>query len=291
MQGVSLLAIGKSDYGTWAYNLARSLRFFHPDIQIQLVFEPSAVGGIDTSVFDMLTEMSPEDARRGGRLNPSYAKLKMIDYYPLSWDKVMFLDVDTIAIAPFEHLFDEMVNHFQIHTWEKTDKQEGVFNNMLWMRMEDMRRIFGLPTELIPGTNSSYQIMELNAETEAIYRDALEAYYMFEMGYSSRDLLMHWGRKKSGAILPDELFFNAALAKREGYDQENVMLFHKPSDGDLRPLDDYVNEGKCFMGFWGDKTYNSLKAKMTYDLLVKKYTGQTRPVIDKLLKTKFVNLN
>lgn len=291
MQGVSLLAIGKSDYGTWAYNLAQSLRFFHPQIQIQLVFEQATVRDIDLSVFDLLTEIAPEDARRGGRLNPSYAKLKMIDYYPLMWDKVMFLDVDALAIAPFEHLFDDLNTDFQIHTWGTTTQQEGVFPNMLWMRMEDMRRIFNLPTESIPGTNSSFQLMKLNSVTEGIYRAALDAYYVFEESYSSRDLFMHWGRKQSGAILPDELFFNVALAKHSGYDGIQPILFHTPDKGDMKPLPEYIEQGKRFIGFWGDKTYNSLKSKMTYDLLIKRYTGSKRRVIDKLLKTKFVNSN
>jgi len=289
VNGVSLLAIGTESYGTWAYNLARSLRFFCPDIPIQLVYEESAVKHVDKSVFDILTPMHRDHSHRGGRLNPSFAKLSMFQYYPGTWDKVMFLDVDTLALADFSDLF-EMDSPFKIHTWATTDQKEGVFGNMLWMKIEDMRRIFGLPTQTIPGTNSSFQVMELGQYAESIYEDALAAYYLFESEFSSRDLYMHWGRKTRGAILPDELFFNVALAKKEGYDGWKPILFHTNADGDLRPMDEYVKEGKRFIGYWGDKGYNSTKSRLTYDLLAKKYTGQ-RQKVDRLLGQKFVNFN
>jgi hypothetical protein len=289
MQGISLLAIGNPTYGTWAGNLARSLRWFHPDVLIQLVYEDGAVKGTDLSLFDVLTPIDPADARRNGRLNPSWAKLRMVNYYPLSWDKVMFLDVDALAIAPYMHLFDDLDTDYKIHTWATTDQKDGVFGNMLWLKIDDMRRIFDLPTETIPGTNSSFQIMKLGDEAEKIYTEAQEAYLHFEANYSARNLYMQWGKRKiHNAILPDELFFNVALSRRKGYDGWKPILFHNTGDKHM-DLDQAAKEGKCFIGYWGDKGYNSHVARSTYDKLANRYNGVKG--VDRLLKDKFVNHN
>jgi hypothetical protein len=290
MQGISLLAIGNRTYGTWAYHLARSLRWFHPDVLIQLVHEPDTVKDVDTSVFDVMTEIDAQDARRGGKLSPSWAKLRIVNYYPLSWEKVMFLDVDALAIAPFMHLFD-LDSEFKIHTWATTDQKDGVFGNMLWLKIHDMRRIFDLPDQVIPGTNSSFQVMKLGDEAEAIYREAQEAYVHFEANYSSRHLHMQWGKKRNhNAALPDELFFNVALARRSGYDGLKPILFHTTGDGRL-DLDEAVKNGKCFLGYWGDKGYNSMESRSTYNRLIKRYSKAPGQVVEGLLKQKFVNFN
>lgn len=291
MQGISLLAIGNPTYGTWASNMAHSLRHFHADAKIQLVYEKATVKDIDTGIFDVLTEIEPEDARRNGKLSPSYAKLRMVEYYPAEWEKVMFLDVDALAIAPFMDLFDRLDSDFKIHTWGVTEQADGIFGNMLWMEIGKMREVFGIPTEPIPGTNSSFQIMKLNDATKKIYRDAQEAYYLFESDYGSRALHMQWGKRRTvNSILPDELFFNVALSKTSGYDGWKPILFHTNKDGHL-DLDEHIKAGKKFIGFWGDKGYNSPMSRSTYDLLVKRYTGQRSKVVDKLLKDKFVNYN
>jgi len=291
MNGISLLAIGNQSYGTWALSLARSIKSFH-DIPIQLVYEEGTVKNIDKTPFDILTPINEAHSRRGGRLSPSFAKLSMYEYFP-DWEKVMFIDVDTLCIAPFLDLFDAVDEvPYKIQTWGKTSQKTGIFKDMLWMKIEHMRKVFNLPDQPIPGTNSSFHLMKLGAEAEGVFSDALKAYHHFEQNCTTKDLYMTWGRKKQNAVYPDELFFNVALAKRDGYDGLNPIKFHLPCNGVFKGVEETVKEGFRFLGFWGDKQYNSRELQQTYSLLIKKYLSKSERVdIASMLQRKFVVSN
>jgi len=291
MQGVSILAIGSPTYGVWAYNLAKSIKHFHPDMPIQLVYEHGAIAGVDRSVFDCFTEINPAHSRRGGRLTPSYAKLNIYEYLP-DWEKVMILDADTICMAEFDLLFDQVNESrpYAIQTWGTTLQKDGIYSDMMWMRIEKMRAIFDLPDQPIPGTNSSFQLLFMGGDAEAVYSDALDAYHHFESNFSIHDMHMSWGRNKTHGVLPDELFFNASLARRSGYDGLSPIKFHQVREGSFKSVGEYCDQGYCFLGLWGDKTYNNAAVRQAYDMLVKKYTGKAGDA-KALLRQKFVTRN
>jgi len=290
MQGLSLLAIGDQSYGHWAYIFAKSVKHFHPDLPIQLVYEPQTITNIDTGVFDILTEINPFHSRRAGRLSPSFAKLSMYEYYP-DWDKVMFIDVDTLCIAPFLDLFD-IDTDYQIQCAGTTVQASGVYPNMLWMKIENVRRIFSLPDQPIPGVNSSFQVMKLGASAEQVYTDALRAYYHFEQHGKAKDLYMRWGKKTVNPVYPDELFFNVSLATKSGYQGANPIHFRIPRNGAFEGLQGCINNGKRFLGFWGDKRLNDKPYQQAFELTLKKYVDPAKvPNITRLLDAKFINVN
>ena len=293
MIGLSLLAIGDRSYGTWAYIFAKSVKHFHPDLPIQLVYEPSAVSGINLSGFDVLTEISPAHARRGGRLSPSFAKLSMYEYFP-EWEKVMFVDVDTLCIAPFLDLFDAVSpeSPFKIQCFGTTTQLTGVYPDMLWMKIDRMREIFNLPDQPIPGVNSSFQLLCPGAEAEAVYTDALRHYYHFEANHSVKDMYMKWGRNTINPVYPDELFFNASLATKTGYQGANPIKFHIPRMGAFEGVNAAIDKGYRFLGFWGDTRLNDHAVQQAFSLLIKKYVDKSEvPNIKNLLQRKFVNSN
>jgi len=290
MNGLCLLAIGDPSYGHWAYIFAKSVKHFHPDLPIQLVHEPRTISGIEREPFDILTEISPLHSRRGGRLSPSFAKLSMYEYYP-DWEKVMFIDVDTLCIAPFLDLFD-IDSDYQIQCAGTTTQESGIYPNMLWMKIENVRRIFGLPTEPIPGVNSSFQVMRLGAAAEAVYQDALRAYYHFEQHGSIKDLYMRWGNKTINPVFPDELFFNVSLATKSGYMGKNPIKFRIPRSGAFEGVQGCIDAGYRFLGFWGDKRLNDRPYQQAFELMVKRYVNPGAVMsIDRLLGGKFVTQN
>jgi hypothetical protein len=279
VKGVTLLVIGSPFYGDWAHQLATSIKHFHPDMPIQVVGERSALRR--TRLFDTVTEIAPDDARPDGKLNPSYAKLSLYPY--LEFEETIFLDVDAICIDPFEHLFDGP--DYQVHTWGKTDQLDGMYSNMLWMRIEKMREIFGLEGP-IPGTNTSYQFIRKGERSAEVFETAKAMYHFYvDAGYGPKDLANKWG---NAGALPDELFINAALAKLGGdYESPHSIFFHTRKGG-YQGLSDCREKGYSFIGYWGDKHFSNNSMKTVYDSLCRAYGLKGHTKIHGLMNEKFV---
>lgn len=284
MRGFALIAIGKSAYGEWAVNLARSLRHYCK-LPIQLIYEPQAVGTINLKEFDLATMVKPEDARPGGRLNPSFCKLRMYEYF--EFDQVHYLDVDAVCIKDPTPLF-EYEHPFGIQVTGVTDQLSGVCGNMLWMEIGKFREVFQAKG-VIPGTNSSAIMVNMSDEAEQIFSDAQVHYHTYVKNYDSSDLHMRWGRKKDGSgVLPDELFFNAALTGRENYSLGTPIKFHTRKMGAWAGVEEYKKE-HYYLGYWGNSGYNTSQIQQEYNKIVKEVGGKAK--IHALLKDKFVNKN
>lgn len=286
MRGFSLIAIGHSTYGEWAINLARSLRYFC-DLPIQLIYEAEAVKTINLKDFDVTTLVKPEDARPGGRLNPSFCKLRMYEYFPQDWETIHFLDVDALCIKDPTPLFD-FEHPFGIQVTGVTNQESGVYGNMLWMELKKFREVFGVVGS-VPGTNSSAIIVNRSDEAEQVFTDAQIHYHNFTTNFNSSDLHMRWGRRKDGSgILPDELFFNAALTGKENYSLGTPIKFHTKKMNRWEGIETYKKD-HYYLGYWGNAGYNTSHIQKEYNRIATEVGG--KPKISALLKAKFVNHN
>ena len=58
MKGVVILTLGHAYWGRWAYNLAMSLKYQSPDINISLLYAGEGINQIqDTTLFDKFIEI------------------------------------------------------------------------------------------------------------------------------------------------------------------------------------------------------------------------------------------
>jgi hypothetical protein len=295
-KGVTLLAIGSIKYGLWAWQLAHSLKYFS-ELPVQLIVDPTVKSGLDgrLGVFDEVTEIPETITRRFDILNPCWAKLNLDRFF--CWEHTLFLDVDALCINSVDPLFERKTLGIQCAGrnpgYSVCDRTEGIFENMLWMRLDDfegkpgIRDTFKLDG-LIPGTNTSAIIY--NGEQE-VFERAREAYEIFNEKHTAQDLHMKWGRKHHPKRLPDELFFNVALSQMgpEQYLMERVVHFHTPKDGAQKTLEQLRAEGKKILGYWGDLTYNSFEHRQKYDRVMSKVVGSGRVSVHQLMKGKFVS--
>lgn len=285
MRGIALIVIGSTAYGEWAVNLAHSLRQFC-DLPIQLIYGDSAVKPEWLKSFDELTKINPKDSHPGGRLNPSYCKLRMYEYLCEDWEQILYLDVDALCIKDPTPLFD-FPHPFGIQVTGVSDKQSGVDHNMLWMELSRFREIFGVQGT-VPGCNSSMILVRRSDEAEQVFTDAQRHYWNYIKEHNSSELHMRWGRKRDGSgILPDELFFNAALTGKENYSLGTPIKFHTRKIR-WEGADAYKKEF-YFIGYWGNSGHNNLATQKEYNSIVSRFGGV--PKINNLLKSKFVNIN
>jgi len=288
MRGFTLISVGSRYYGEWAYNIARSLRFFLPDCLIQVIYEKDAVSKIDMGIFDIKTEVKTEHCRRNGFLSPGFLKLNLYEYIPKEWEACLYLDVDGLCVSnPIDLL--NMDIDYGIQTNGTTTEGSGVYSGMQWMELAKMRNAFGLEkNDPIPGTNSSIQFIKVCEYTEQIFIDALCNYFLFESKMSRKDLLLKWGRKKINQQLPDELFLNSVLAKRKDYSIGQPIYFNLKSSPNFVGEEE-VRKNYKFIGLFGNESFMSKGIKNMYKSeLVAMGMKQD---LDKLIKNKFVNFN
>lgn len=110
-KGVLLIALGHSEYGRMAYNLAASLLNTAPDLKIHLVYTPSAIHHLNDGQKQMFTSMkeAPKELYiNDGKFEFIKAKPAMYDLSP--FDTTIFLDVDMVWLNKnsINKLFDEL---------------------------------------------------------------------------------------------------------------------------------------------------------------------------------------
>jgi len=211
-RGIFLSCFGKRGYYFAAYNFARSIKHFNPDMPIAIFHD----GGIERElsyaympgVFDYKIQIPDEILWHGGSIDPGYIKMCAYDYFP--FEHTLELDVDALALQDLSIIFDELEaagGYFYSHIIGKHQLSQGrVINDMVWAFADDIWSHFNLPEDaVLPATNSSFKYWKRGPEAEALSRKVRENYkYPIPL-----DRLRYtWGGTQ-----PDELYLNVALAQ------------------------------------------------------------------------------
>jgi len=192
-QGVIILALKNKAYSLGAFNLALSIKHYNPDIHITLVSDGEHMKNYRAehySVFDWIKEIESRDyLDSNGAFSPALAKLSISKYAVCKG--TLYIDADSIVTQDLKPLFDELKG--------SAFKSNVLENYTQWTGAETFKDQFGIE----PGItiNSSWFYFEKSK----VFSEALKLY---KKGFPLDKISPRWG-----STLPDELFFNAAIAK------------------------------------------------------------------------------
>lgn len=275
MNGVTIIAIGKPQYGGAAYNLALSCKKYCPDIPIQLIYEKSAITHLSKDMlgyFDYLTEIKHAHAYEGAVLMPCKAKIFINEY--LLFDKTLFLDADSVCLKDFRDLFE---GEFEFKAKIASVQSVAVekHKDFHWMHPKDIREHYGLTEEPLYGISTAFMLIKKGVE--GLFEVAQEAYLNRPRITRLRE---QWGRS-----YPDELFFAVALAKSKIDPQTKPVVYTLPT------YDAVIFDNFYFLSLLGTNVrrgigdvYTRESNKACTHFGVKNYFP-----IDKLIKNKWLN--
>lgn len=259
--GVVILCMNKPQYAAAAFNLAFSIKH-HSKVHITLLSD-----GVHRKLFQA-QHYSPFDWIKEISYNSiCEAKLSLHKHTP--YDKTLYIDADTICRASIDELFTKF-------------EGSNFLSNVLapytsWVSDEDFKSSFGL--EKTQTINSSWMYWESAIVFDAALRE-------FNKGFDISKLSDKWG-----GVLPDELFFNAALAqtKTDAKTDEKVMYFDsKNSAFSYNEIENY-----SLITFFGNKKTSHLELQEWYDKTMFKYCTAKgidhRFKIHEILANKLVN--
>lgn len=265
MNGIIILALKKPAYALGAFNLAHSIKYFNPEINITLVSDGEHQRHYREEhykPFDSIKSMNLCDyTDKNGRFQPGYAKLS-IDKYS-DYEHTLFIDADSLVIKDIQPLIDDLI-------LSKGD----FFSNVLgsgfigdeisyspWATNEQIWSYFALPNDRkITTINSSW--FYFNKKADKIFAVARKS---FLNGFKEEDLKTKWG-----TTLPDELFIVGTLAQMEinpKYEKD-VMFFGNVIDN--RSLSDLENDYFAFTLYGGARTVRDVYTSW-YDRLMFKF--------------------
>lgn len=202
MNGILLIAFGKSCYGYAAYNLAISIKHFDPAMQITVLHDGAVFskGNFDMSVFDnkILLEETGEPA-----------KIKAGVYKYLPYENNLILDVDGICLKSLQPLMDRCIasgKEYLTYIYDTYTKDApNALPHLIWAYKDDIWNHFNLNGEVLPATQSSVQFIKKGEHCENIFKKLNENL--------ANPLPLEKLRYQWGGTQPDELYLDVTLAQ------------------------------------------------------------------------------
>jgi hypothetical protein len=208
--GVVLFAFGKTAYYWATFNLAFSIKYHNPNINIAIFTDdPDSLRGAvyNCDYFDSISQIDINDLSTDKRFDPAKLKLSLYKYLPFDYN--LYLDVDAIALKDLQPMINELIGankYYVTHTvGYHTIKQGRDIPTMQWAWADDIWKQYNLSDKaILPAINSSMQFIVKSKEAELLYKTAFE---LFQNPIPVNKLRMRWGNGQ-----PDELYMNIALA-------------------------------------------------------------------------------
>lgn len=184
-KGVLLLALGHENYFKMAVNLAASIKYNDPGVQVALINE--GVYPIDTKLFDHSIVLQGEKI-------PHSVKTKLYELSP--FDSTLYLDVDMIMLneAKLSPIFEELGG---IGFTVMNVQSEAC----IWATPEEVREYSGNSTDPMYIYYSELIYFEKSKEAKAIFTEA------------QKQLNSKIANKKFAGGMADELAFILAAMK------------------------------------------------------------------------------
>lgn len=266
-KGIVLIAFGKRGYTFAAYNMAFSIKYFNPSVQIAVLHDKNFLSFLSKKehykVFDQMIEIPEEIKYTNGGIDPCRVKLSMYDLLP--FDCNLYLDVDGVALQDVGQVIDELMakgGYYYTHVFGSRTIDHGNQNDdMVWAWMNDVWDHFKLDREArLPSTNSSIQFIRKGEKAKALFDLMVKEY---KTPLPPERLRLKWGGGQ-----PDELYLNVALAKL-GWDEcpHYVFLGNQISNLTLEK----IQEQYYILSIFGGRGFTRECYMEWYDRLLFKY--------------------
>ncbi len=218
-KGVLLIALGHSNYGRMALNLAASLKTTDPNVQIALAFAGQSLNDIGHypigDYFDHFIPVGPECYTRKEKTEWIKAKTFMYDLSP--FDETIFLDVDMLwhPQMPISNLFTQLGANkklnltFQNRGFLDLSKKDLPKDYSMWADVNEVKRAYGIKKGKYYQLHSEFVYFRKCDEVKKYFDDAKDIY----------DNLMVESFVFGGGI-PDELPFGISMMLNNMYPHE-----------------------------------------------------------------------
>lgn len=260
--GVCIVALGYDIYGSYALNLAMSLKVYDPNVSITLLYEPSAIAHLterEKKFFDNMILIPESDYTVAGTKQYQRVKLLINKYTP--YDHTFYLDADNIWLdKKVSWLFGELCNkdfyigyngQYDVRTNRKTKP-----GYTYWCESEkDVCIYFGIKN-IMPQTVSGFFYFKKCKWVDDMFTDALRVYD------DQKAPTITWAGGKA-----DEYCFNVSLGLID-YTQPEFHVFY------FDKLNGIIDSSKIYQNFWGIAIGGNKVSKnlvIIYNRLVNKY--------------------
>lgn len=275
-KGILLLALGHSEYGKMALNLALSLKA-NSDIKIALVHDNSAIRLLskeEKAVFDELI-VCPMEYYKGSYFR---TKLKLCELSP--FEKTIYLDVDTLILPgnDINKYFDELEGNvvtFSNRGFIDLNNPEGF---SIWCDINEIKEKYSLKENQNKYYSLHSEFIYFTKKAKGFFDKALSIYdkpkitpVKFANGYA------------------DEFAFSIACMLKETYPHKDnfIPAFWYPAERkEYKPS--YLNKNYLMISMGGNRQQNSSIA--IYNNLVKHYVLKSGLNNIYLFKNKFTYL-
>jgi hypothetical protein len=260
--GIVIVALGYELYGSYALNLAISLKVYDQNVKIALLCDPEAISHLteeEKKFFDQFIFVRPEDLIVNGKKEYMRFKLLVNKYSP--FENTIYLDADNIWLdKKVSWLFGELFGkdfyigynaQFDVKK-QRTSKQGYTY----WCRDENEMAKYHKLKNFIPQTVSGFFFFRKCSFTDLVFDEALKV-------YDDRNAPCD----NFAGSRPDEYCLNVALAKLDYVQPEFHPMYFDKLHG--------AKEGEeIYKGYWGIAIGGnrvSVRVKDFYNKLVNKY--------------------
>lgn len=237
-KGIILVALGYPLYGTYALNLAMSIKAYD-SIPIMLIHDKQSIAHLtkeEKALFDTMQVADEADYTVNGQ--KQYQRMKLCAYKYSPFDQTLYMDVDNIMF-PKKKVSDLLVHldkmpffiglngHYNPLTRQKTSS-----NYTYWEEPRKIAAYYNLRNKL-PQTVSGMFYFAKGAFCEKIFARALEIYN------DPKAPCIAWANGK-----PDEFCFNVALSESNYNQQDSHLVYFDKING-------IISRQAMYNNFWG----------------------------------------
>lgn len=226
-------------YGSYAVNLAKSVKACEPTIKICLVHDNKAIAHLndeEKKLFDILTVADPADYTIGGKAQ--YQRMKLCAYKYSPFISTLYIDVDTLwfpnkPISEFISKLSDKEFYIGKNTdFDPADKVKKMSNYTYWGDPVKTSRYFKLKNKM-PQTISGVFWFKKSEFAQNVFDRALQVYE------DPKAPTQKWANGKA-----DEYCFNVALSEM-AYDQANAhIVYFDKANG-------VMGREQMYLNFWG----------------------------------------
>lgn len=267
-QGIVLFAFARRGYAYMAYNLAFTIKYYNPSIDITLFIDEKIAKYLnDHEYFDNIYTLPSHyiiTPKQG--VDPCCVKINIYDLMP--YDENIYLDVDAIAFKDLQPLINTLSNDRRNYVTQVIDI--GGYNENIeydvWAKKDYIWDFFELDKEKdkYPAVQTSFAFFRKSEEMDSFYND-LKKYY--EKGFDKSKMITRWG-----GSLPDEMFYSAVCAKKglNPKSEINPIYF---GNGYTKDEDSFVKENFYLLAIYGNgrgRTLTKQKYLDMYDNILNK---------------------
>ncbi len=261
--GILLIATGHSNYGNMAYNLACSIRSVDPVIPIAVVWSERSLAHLTPQQQEIFTHkiQLPQLYRTGFGV-----KLHLDQLTP--FDRTLCLDVDMLWLGKKPQKLFDSLSGFQIITEGCSDKPNKKY--YFWAEPNEIKEM--------------YQVERvMQCRSEVMYFE--KGCKVFKTARELKPELKLKTIRKFGEWVPDELYFNIAMAKLGIYPEPWMPAYWARLHNELMPNLSILYKDYFLLSFGSNAASPTMKR--AYDNVMKVVCNKLRlPYIFKLKSKK-----